>query len=211
MAKDKARKISRLAAVAAAVAAVVPLGAAVQAQAAPDSCKQWAFTGPTNITLSTGPTVTFSAVGRSFSGVPATDNRSDHGTMEGVVTPIGTVTLLYRSETFPNDPVLHLMGSVGDDGRASGQFDAKLRGDWAIATPLACETPAAAAQGNSREVTGDVDAYDAPGGTGTVIGVLQGGEGQRVNLAAGCKEDNWCNVVWDQPPGTAWVWGDFLK
>lgn len=46
---------------------------------------------------------------------------------------------------------------------------------------------------------------------GTVIGVLQGGEGQRVDLAAGCNDDRWCNIVWPEVPGTAWVWGDFLK
>ncbi len=202
----------RLTAVAAATAGAGVFSAAAPAQAAPGTCAQWAFTGPTHVKLSTGPTVTFNAVGRSFAGVPATDNRADRGNMEGVVTPIGTVTLLYHSETFPDDPVLHFMGTVGDDGRARGQFDAKLRGDWEITSPLACDAPAAAQAGNSREVTGDVDAYDAPGGTGTVIGVLQGGEGQRVDLAAGCKEDNWCNVVFPAGPGgTAWVWGDFLK
>ncbi|WNG91039.1 hypothetical protein [Mycobacterium sp. ITM-2016-00318] len=129
-----------------------------------------------------------------------------------MVTPIGTVTLLYHSETFPNDPVVHFMGSVDDAGRARGQFDAKLKGDWEITTPLRCETPAAGQAGNSREVTGDVDVYDAPGGTGNVIGMLQGGGGQRVDLGAGCRDDNWCNVAFAAGPGgTAWVWGDFLK
>jgi hypothetical protein len=67
-------------------------------------------------------------------------------------------------------------------------------------------------QGNSREVTGDVDVYDVPGGVGNVIGMLEGGEGQQVKLGSGCKGDNWCNVVWQAGPGgTAWVWGDFLK
>jgi len=65
---------------------------------------------------------------------------------------------------------------------------------------------------NSREVTADVDVYDVPGGVGTIIGVLDGGEGQRVQLGSGCKADNWCNVVWPGGPGgKAWVWGDFLK
>jgi len=64
--------------------------------------------------------------------------------------------------------------------------------------------------GNSREVTGDVDAYDSPGGAGTVIGMLHGGE--RVSLGSGCRDDNWCNVAFaGGPGGTAWVWGDFLK
>ena len=45
-----------------------------------------------------------------------------------------------------------------------------------------------------------------------MIGTLQGGEGQRVNLGSGCRDDNWCNVAFaGGPGGTAWVWGDFLK
>ena len=65
---------------------------------------------------------------------------------------------------------------------------------------------------NSKEVTGDVDVYDVPGGGGKVIGMLEGGEGQKVQLGSGCKGDNWCNIVWSGGPGgKAWVWGDFLK
>jgi hypothetical protein len=72
--------------------------------------------------------------------------------------------------------------------------------------------PAAPPQGNSREVTGDVDVYDVPGGVGNIIGMLEGGNGQRVQLGSGCKGDNWCNIVWQAGPGgKAWVWGDFLK
>jgi hypothetical protein len=76
----------------------------------------------------------------------------------------------------------------------------------------ALDQPAPAAGSNSRKVTGDVDVYDVPGGVGNVIGMLEGGEGQQVKLGSGCKDDNWCNVVWPAGPGgTAWVWGDFLK
>jgi hypothetical protein len=72
--------------------------------------------------------------------------------------------------------------------------------------------PAPPSQSNSREVTGDVDVYDVPGGVGSVIGMLEGGEGQTVQLGSGCKDDNWCNIVWPGGPGgKAWVWGDFLK
>ena len=71
---------------------------------------------------------------------------------------------------------------------------------------------ASAGGSNSREVTGDVDVYDVPGGVGSVIGMLEGGEGQKVQLGSGCKDDNWCNIVWPGGPGgNAWVWGDFLK
>lgn len=197
--------------VAFALAAVGSFAAVPAAGAAPGACKQWAFTGPTNVKLSTGPTVSFDAVGKSFAGVPATDNRADRGTMEGVATPIATMTLLYRSETFPDDPTMHFMGVIGDDGIARGEFQAKLTGSWEITTPLTCMTAAEQA-GNSREVTGDVDVYDTPGGTGAVIGMLEGGEGQRVDLGSGCRDDNWCNIAFGAGPGgTAWVWGDFLK
>jgi hypothetical protein len=62
-------------------------------------------------------------------------------------------------------------------------------------------------------VTGDVDVYDVPGGVGKVIGMLDGGEGQTVQLGSGCREDKWCNIVFAKGPGgTAWVYGDpFLK
>jgi hypothetical protein len=65
---------------------------------------------------------------------------------------------------------------------------------------------------NARTVVGDVDVYDVPGGVGKVIGMLDGGEGQTVQLGSGCRDDNWCNIVWAKGPGgKAWVWGDFLK
>jgi hypothetical protein len=51
-------------------------------------------------------------------------------------------------------------------------------------------------------VTGDVDLYDTPGGSGNVIGMLN--SGQQVEFIS-CKSDNWCHVA----PG--WVWGDFLQ
>ncbi len=74
------------------------------------------------------------------------------------------------------------------------------------------DKPVTATQSNSREVTADVDVYDVPGGVGTVIGMLEGGDGQQVQLGSGCKDDNWCNIVWSAGPGgKAWVWGDFLK
>jgi hypothetical protein len=59
-----------LAAVAAATAGAGVFTAAAPAAAAPGNCTQWAFSGPTNVKLSTGPTVVFDAVGRSFAGLP---------------------------------------------------------------------------------------------------------------------------------------------
>jgi hypothetical protein len=213
MTTDKLRKTSALAAAAVAVAGVAALGTAAPGQTAPGNCAQWGFSGPTNIKLSTGPMMSFDAgESSSISDVFATDGRQDNGKILGGIEPNGFFGLKYTSDTFPNDPPLIYRGDVTPDGGARGTFTAKLNGTWELTTPLKCLTAAAGAAGNSREVTGDVDAYDSPGGTGTVIGVLQGGEGQRVNLGSGCRDDNWCNVAFPAGPGgTAWVWGDLLK
>lgn len=50
-------------------------------------------------------------------------------------------------------------------------------------------------------VNDDVDLYDAPGGSGTIIGMLE--EGSTHSLLQ-CKSDNWCQL------DSGWVWGDFL-
>lgn len=212
----KPRLTSNFAAVAVAVTAAGSVGVAAPAQAAPGNCDQWGFSGLTNIKLSTGPMLSFEAGESARVGGLATDGRQDNGTIEGTIAPNGFIALYYDSTTFPDDPTLSLRGDVTPDGFAKGRFDAKQSGDWTLTTPLKCLTPVAGggggAGGNSREVTGDVDAYDAPGGSGNVVGVLQGGEGQRVDLGSGCNGDNWCNVAFPGGPGgTAWVWGDFLK
>jgi hypothetical protein len=213
MQKDTIRRTRALAAVAVAVVGAGVLTVA-PAHAAPGNCEQWGFSGPTNIKLSTGPIITFVADGADVD-TKATDARQDYGNIRGNIAPNGFVVLVYESKAFPDDPALNLVGDVvGDKGQARGNFTAKLNGTWELATPLKCLTPAAGQGqgGNSREVTGDVEAYDSPGGTGTVIGTLRGGEGQRVNLGSGCRDDNWCNVAFPGGPGgTAWVWGDFLK
>jgi hypothetical protein len=56
-------------------------------------------------------------------------------------------------------------------------------------------------QGMTATVNADVDLYDAPGGIGTVIGVLV--VDSTVGFL-GCQDDNWCEVE------SGWVWGDFL-
>ncbi len=206
--------IGRTRALAAVAVAVVGAGgfAVAPAHAAPGNCEQWGFSGLTNIKLSTGPMLTFEALqSPTVDGNFATDARQDKGKISGGIEPNGFFLLSYTSDTFPDDPPLILRGDVTPDGKAQGNFTAKLNGTWELATPLKCMTPGAGtAGGNSREVTGDVDAYDSPGGTGTVIGTLHGGE--RVNLGSGCRDDNWCNVSFPGGPGgTAWVWGDFLK
>jgi len=207
--------IGRTRALAAVAVAVVGAGgfAVAPAHAAPGNCEQWGFSGVTNIKLSTGPMLTFEALqSPTVDGNFATDARQDQGKISGGIEPNGFFLLSYKSDTFPDDPPLILRGDVTPDGRAGGNFTAKQNGTWELATPLKCMTPTAGQGqgGNSREVTGDVDAYDSPGGAGTVIGMLHGGE--RVSLGSGCRDDNWCNVAFaGGPGGTAWVWGDFLK
>jgi hypothetical protein len=70
--------------------------------------------------------------------------------------------------------------------------------------PPPAPAPAPAPQVLTATVTGDVDVYDAPGGTGKVLGILQ--KDKQVQLATPCRADNWCEVR-----GIGWVWGDFLK
>lgn len=51
----------------------------------------------------------------------------------------------------------------------------------------------------------DTDVYDAPDGNGTRLGALDGGEGQTVALGPiGCRPDQWCQIVWTDPP-LAWT------
>ncbi|OBA89583.1 hypothetical protein A5662_23860 [Mycobacteriaceae bacterium 1482268.1] len=149
----------------------------------------------------------------NLASVHAFDGRQDSGKISGTIEPNGFVILDYISDTFPGDPPLTFRGDVTPDGKARGNFTAKQNGTWELTTPLKCMTPAAGGAGpagNSREVTGDVDVYNSPGGTGAVIGMLRGGD--HVNLGSGCRADNWCNVAFPAgPAGTAWVWGDFLK
>ncbi len=61
------------------------------------------------------------------------------------------------------------------------------------------------------KVTGDVDMYDAPGGTGNKYpGFLDDKDGTATVPLITCHDDNWCNVI--APSGQAvWVWGDFIE
>ena len=53
------------------------------------------------------------------------------------------------------------------------------------------------------EITADVDLYDSPGGGGTTVGTLNGGD---VYANVKCRADKWCQV-----PDKGCVWGDFVK
>ena len=195
-------------------AATGPAQALPPAPLAPGACQQWIFNGTSGLKMGTGETVTFES-SKSTVDEPATwshpEGPRDKGRVTGNVDSNGRVNITWLDETH----TIPFTGEVGPDGIASGtRPGADSPVPWHTVTPLFCDVKgeAAAPQGNSREVTADVDAYDVPGGGGTVIGVLQGGEGQRVQLGSGCKDDNWCNVAFaGGPGGTAWVWGDFLK
>jgi hypothetical protein len=96
----------------------------------------------------------------------ATDARQDNGKIIGGIEPNGFVALRYTSDTFPDDPPLKLVGDVTPDGKARGNFTAKLNGTWELVTPLKCLTPAAGQGqgGNSREVTGESTRTTPPAG-----------------------------------------------
>lgn len=149
MPKSRFLMINSLLAATTGVAATGFFVAATPAQAlpplpsAPADCQQFAFSGATNIKLSTGPIVTFSADGSGVNA-PATDNRSDQGNIVGGIAPNGHVDLTYRSTSNPQDPDVHFIGDVGDDGRARGNFIAKVNGTWETPSPLACAQKAAA-------------------------------------------------------------------
>jgi hypothetical protein len=111
---------------------------------APADCQQFAFSGATNIKLSTGPIITFNADGPGVN-TTATDNRSDQGSIIGGIAPNRHVDLTFHSTAHPEDPEVHFIGDVGDDGRARGNFIAKVNGTWETPSPLACAQAALAA------------------------------------------------------------------
>jgi hypothetical protein len=150
MPKHRSLTATSLLAATAGVAAAGFVVAAPPAQAlpplpmAPADCQQFGFSGATNIKLSTGPIVTFSADGSGVNA-PATDNRSDTGNIVGGIAPNGHVDLRFRSTAHPEDPDVHFIGDVGDDGRARGNFIAKVNGTWETPSQLACTQQAALA------------------------------------------------------------------
>jgi len=75
-----------------------------------------------------------------------------------------------------------------------------------VPRPVKTLVPQAPGGGPVATVPFDTDVYDAPDGTGTRLGSLEGGEGQTVALGPiGCRPDQWCQIVWPQPPDLAWT------
>lgn len=111
-----------------------------------------------------------------------------------------------------------------------GYPDEPMHANWNSSRPLDCIAPAAPEPANTRleptapinasdlapenvpvtktaTVTGDVDVYDAPGGTGKIIGTLR--RGTTVQASGGCKPNDWCQVSGNNVPrGSGWVWGN---
>ena len=220
MPKGRIQKTSPLIAAAMAVSATGLFSATGPAQAlppiplAPGDCQTWVFPGGTvQLTQATGEVFSFRGRGPSVNVDSVAwwqypNGTSDQGGAIGAIGPNGRIEVQWYEKT----RIIKFKGDVGADGIARGvRPGADTDVTW-TSTPMECDSAAPTSQGNSREVTGDVEVYDVPGGVGTVIGTLEGGEGQRVQLGSGCKEDRWCNIAWPAGPGgTAWVWGDFLK
>lgn len=72
----------------------------------------------------------------------------------------------------------------------------------ALALTITVLLPGFAIAAGNAIVTGDVDVYDAPGGNGSVIGMLE--KDQTISVSE-CRDDNWCST------SAGWVWGDFLN
>jgi hypothetical protein len=208
---------STLIAAAAAIAGAGTFTALSPAYAAPGDCQQWVFPGFANVDLTqaTGEVLGFGGSGdlpqtRSSATWEHPNGHTRKGDVLATILPDGHMNVLFFQD---GKSSVELIGDVGADGIAKG-FRPGAGGESVLwtSTPMACIQKAEAGSNtdpNSREVTGDVDVYDVPGGVGTVIGMLDGGEGQRVQLGSGCRDDSWCNIAWEG--GTAWVWGDFLK
>ena len=223
MPKGRIQKTSPLFAAAMAVSATGLFSATGPAQAlppiplAPGDCQTWVFPGGTvQLTQATGEVLSFTASGAVDDSVAHwkyPNGASDPGRATAGIAPDGHIEVIwYEKQGSEVQRSIEFDGDVGADGTARGVRPGSDTDVTWTSTPMKCDSAAPTSQANSREVTGDVDVYDVPGGVGTVIGMLEGGEGQRVQLGSGCKEDRWCNVVWPAGPGgTAWVWGDFLE
>jgi hypothetical protein len=152
MIKDRLTTSPLMAAAAAVAAtgfmvATPPAHALPPAPLAPNNCAQFEFNGPTNLKLSTGPILSFTANGPGVNG-PATDNRQDQGNITGTIFPNRAIDLTYltSSPQFAGDPPVHFVGNVRDDGTASGNFYAKVNGTWETGSPLGCPQQALAAK-----------------------------------------------------------------
>lgn len=228
---------TRLIAVAAAAIGAMGLVPVPAAQAQP-KCVQFGFPGDVQLRQTNGWSVTFSSTGSTASG-PAQATGDSGAKMTGNVSggiEGRDINLVIQWNEGSRG---RYTGSVGDDYYMSGlsvdEVTPSSRANYRSVFPISCLTladppkpqppregpipadPAPEGRGpltdsmsKSVEITDDVDVYDAPGGGGKVIGVLDGGDGQRTGLF-GCNPDNWCRISFTGgPDGKGWVWGDFL-
>jgi hypothetical protein len=191
---------------------------------------------------STGPT----NVGGKAVEVNSDTSEKITGDVSGGIINGGNIDLTIH---WAGHPAQRYTGRVDDDALVHSGLSRDLtNGDyvtWVSTRPLACSTPAAPApqpvielpktdsvpatgpkyplpppaSGPDATVRSDVDVYDAPGGNGTVIGILRSGRQVKFagegGLPAGpgqtCKPSDWCHVVVPElPGGSGWVWDDFL-
>lgn len=203
------------------------------AQAQP-RCVQFGFPGDVQLRQSNGWDVTFSSTDATASG-PAQATGASGAKMNGTISGGIERRNINLVIAWAGGPTASYTGVVGDDYHMSGTTGTAT---YRSVFPISCLTladppppqpplegpipadpgPQPPRQGPlppesmSKRVTvnGDVEVYDVPGGGGTVIGELDGGEGQQVSLFR-CKPDNWCHVAFaGGPDGKGWVWGAYL-
>jgi hypothetical protein len=118
------------------------------------------------------------------------------------------------------------IGDIADNGAISGHTNNSLgtTNNWTSQQNAACVerqlpgTPITAADEppspvatapknapptNTATINGDVDVYDEPGGSGTIINTLR--KGAQVTVQER-RDDNWVHLA-----GAGWVWGDFVS
>ncbi|GFG53419.1 hypothetical protein CQY20_12235 [Mycolicibacterium agri] len=209
------------------------------AQALP-RCNQFGFPGDVLLRQTNGWSVAFSSTGTTASG-PAHATGDSGATMDGTVSGSifknRRVNLVIK---WNGGPTGEYTGQVGDDYHISGDTaGGGTQSKFRSVFPISCLIPAAAepplegplpaepapapppppraplppdSMSKSVVVNQDTDVYNIPDGdNGTVIGVLDGGEGQRVGLY-GCDENGWCRISFkDGPNGKGFVWGEHLE
>lgn len=113
------------------------------------------------------------------------------GAWDGAVTGLSQAQCMQANQTCE----ARVMGQLG---LTNGPVQVGLQCTPYYAQCMANAAAAPAGMGVTAFVVLDVDVYDAPGGTGTVTGMLARDE--RVTVPEPCV-DNWCHVEGEGVPG----------
>ena len=214
------RKMAVSAAAAMALSAAGVICGSGPASAFP-ACVQYGFPGDVNLIQTNGWSVQFSSTGSTVNA-PATATHSGGGKLSGTITGGIEGKNINLLATWDNGSRGRYTGTVQDDahmvGDSEDETDTASRAKYRSQFPISCLTtadPAPPANPGAPSKTafvttppeyGEVDVYDAPGGTGNVIGTIAKDKGVQVN--ADCKPDDWCLIRGVAVPGgQGWMWG----